>query len=447
MVRLCCLCEKERAVIRRPKTFEQVCRECFYEAFEQEIHETVTQTSMFKRGERVAVAASGGKDSTVLAHILTTLNAKHDYGLDLFLLSVDEGIRGYRDDSLETVKRNEAYYKIPLKVVSYEELYGWTMDQIVAQVGTRNNCTFCGVFRRQALDRGAQLMKADKVATGHNADDMAETVLLNMLRGDVARLGRCTSAITGEDGDLPRVKPFKYTYEKEIVMYAYFKKLDYFSTECVYAPFAARGFARDFVKDLEAARPSAIIDLIHSAEQFRFHAQSEQRLLQPRTCERCGFISSQPICKACTLLEGLNKGLSKIKIQSSLEERRGSQKASAQCTAQCLNITPVHDSASLEASRALSQSSHDEQRVTGGHSACCRSSGTSASCTTHTFGDNNEEGQQPLCCKQEQCQDRQITSANVQCMMNSDGFVRNGAETHSKLASHVNAEFESLSTS
>lgn len=31
------------------------------------------------------------------------------------------------------------------------------------QVGTRNNCTFCGVFRRQALDRGATLMKADKV--------------------------------------------------------------------------------------------------------------------------------------------------------------------------------------------------------------------------------------------------------------------------------------------
>jgi cytoplasmic tRNA 2-thiolation protein 1 len=68
---------------------------------------------------------------------------------------------------------------------------------------------------------------------------------------------------------MPRVKPFKYTYEKEIVMYAYFKKLDYFSTECVYAPFAARGFAREFVKDLEATRPSAIIDLITSAEQFR----------------------------------------------------------------------------------------------------------------------------------------------------------------------------------
>lgn len=67
------------------------------------------------------------------------------------------------------------------------------------------------------------------------------------------RLSRCVNIVTGGDGPLPRVKPFKYTYEKEIVMYAYFKKLDYFSTECVYAPFAARGFTRDFVKDLEVS--------------------------------------------------------------------------------------------------------------------------------------------------------------------------------------------------
>ena len=90
-------------------------------------------------------------------------------------------------------------------------------------------------------------------AAGHNADDIAETVLLNILRGDVPRLGRCASIITGEEGALPRVKPFKYTYEKEIVMYAFFKKLDYFSTECIYSPFAARGAAREFVKDLEVS--------------------------------------------------------------------------------------------------------------------------------------------------------------------------------------------------
>ncbi|RCV08472.1 hypothetical protein SETIT_1G329400v2 [Setaria italica] len=230
--RLCVRCGERKAALKRPKTLEQICRECFYIVFEDEIHQTIVDNTLFKAGERVAIGASGGKDSTVLAYVISELNRRHNYGLDLFLLSVDEGITGYRDDSLETVKRNEIQYGLPLKIVSYKDLYGWTMDDIVKAIGLKNNCTFCGVFRRQALDRGAALLKADKIVTGHNADDIAETVLLNILRGDIARLSRCTFITTGEDGPIPRCKPFKYTYEKEIVMYAYFKKLDYFSTEC-----------------------------------------------------------------------------------------------------------------------------------------------------------------------------------------------------------------------
>lgn len=70
------------------------------------------------------------------------------------------------------------------------------MDAIVKEIGRKNNCnatlnppynhanmfyagTFCGVFRRQALDRGAVMLKVDKIVTGHNADDIAETVLMN----------------------------------------------------------------------------------------------------------------------------------------------------------------------------------------------------------------------------------------------------------------------------
>ncbi len=60
---------------------------------------------------------------------------------------------------------------------------------------------------------------------------------------DDCRLSRCADIMTGGEGPLPRCKPFKYCYEKEIVMYAYFKKLDYFSTECTYSLFAARGCA------------------------------------------------------------------------------------------------------------------------------------------------------------------------------------------------------------
>ena len=65
---------------------------------------------------------------------------------------------------------------------------------------------------------------------------------------------------------------------------------------------------------MQATRPRAIVDLIHSAENFRIELGSEGNLPQPRKCERCGYICSQAVCKACQLLEGLNKGLPSMGI-------------------------------------------------------------------------------------------------------------------------------------
>ncbi|KAK0231237.1 hypothetical protein IW262DRAFT_469210 [Armillaria fumosa] len=311
----CALCKTTRAMLKRPKTGQQICKECFFYVFETEVHNTIIESKLFQRGDRVAIGASGGKDSTVLAYVMKMLNERYDYGLDLFLLSIDEGITGYRDDSLETVKRNQEQYDMPLKILSYDELYGWTMDAIVAEVGRKNNCTFCGVFRRQALDRGAAMLNVDHIVTGHNADDIAETVLMNIMRGDIARLGRCTLICTQGEDTIRRSKPFKYTYEKEIVMYAYFKKLDYFSTECIYSPDAYRGHARTFLKDLEAARPSAIIDIIHSGEAFEVSDEVKATQKLQQTCKRCGYMSSNELCKACTLLEGLERGMASSSIK------------------------------------------------------------------------------------------------------------------------------------
>ena len=83
-----------------------VCQECFFTVFEEEIHHTIISNQIFKKGEVIAMGASGGKGSTVLMHVMCTLNEKYNYGLNLHLVSVDEGITGYRDDSLETVKLN-----------------------------------------------------------------------------------------------------------------------------------------------------------------------------------------------------------------------------------------------------------------------------------------------------------------------------------------------------
>lgn len=253
------------------------------------------------------------------------MNEQYNYGLNLFLLSIDEGITGYRDDSLQTVKQNQIDYQLPLKILNYKDLYGWTMDEIVRKIGIKNNCTFCGVFRRQALDRGAIMLGCDSIATGHNADDLAETILMNVLRGDISRLKRSTRIITdiGEELEMSnscirRTKPFKYAYEKEIVLYARFKKLKYFSTECIYSPLAYRGFVREHLKHMEKICPSVILDIIHSGEYFDEKKANEKindTTKQTRgICKRCSYISSMGICKACVLLEELNDGKPLLEI-------------------------------------------------------------------------------------------------------------------------------------
>lgn len=402
---ICEICQTGRAVLVRPKNHQKICKPCFLHIFETEIHETIVESKLFQRGEHIAIGASGGKDSTVLASVLKTLNERHDYGLDLCLLSIDEGIKGYRDDSLETVKRNATQYDMPLCIVGYDELYGWTMDQVVAQIGKKGNCTYCGVFRRQALDRGAAKLGIKHVVTGHNADDVAETVMMNLLRGDLPRLARATSIVTSSAAsEIKRSKPLKYAYEKEIVMYAYHKKLDYFSTECIYSPEAFRGSARALIKDLERIRPSSILDIVRSGEDMAAlvpaevggncacaneedvetgcgstngrgsggeMAVMEKKMAENEAiatreveislpangqvevkeavvaestsihdkkrhgrkkivkqvmgrCEKCGYLSSQSICKACMLLEGLNKARPATKIEVGVDEEEGS---------------------------------------------------------------------------------------------------------------------------
>src|SRR6201996_2377592 len=152
MPSLCGRCNTARALIVRPKNYQRLCKACFIAVFEAEIHYTITSQRLFQRGEKVAIGASGGKDSTVLAAVLKTLNERYNYGLDLVLLAIDEGIKGYRDDALRAVCKNAEEYGMELRILGYEELYGgWTMDKVVGQIGRKGNCTYCGVFRRQAL--------------------------------------------------------------------------------------------------------------------------------------------------------------------------------------------------------------------------------------------------------------------------------------------------------
>lgn len=66
--RSCGLCKQATAILKRPKTGQQICKQCFFQVFETEVHNTITNAKLFKPGERVAIGASGGKgESNVFA--------------------------------------------------------------------------------------------------------------------------------------------------------------------------------------------------------------------------------------------------------------------------------------------------------------------------------------------------------------------------------------------
>ncbi|XP_008251870.3 cytoplasmic tRNA 2-thiolation protein 1 [Oryctolagus cuniculus] len=325
----CASCGKARAALRRPRSGQALCGACFCTAFEAEVLRTVLAGRLLPPGAVVAVGASGGKDSTVLAHVLRALAPR--LGLALHLVAVDEGIGGYRDAALASVRRQAARWELPLTVVAYADLFGgWTMDAVARSTAgsgrSRSCCTFCGVLRRRALEEGARRVGATHIVTGHNADDMAETVLMNFLRGDAARLARGGGlGSRGEGGALPRCRPLQLASQKEVVLYAHFRRLDYFSEECVYAPEAFRGHARDLLQRLEAARPSVVLDLVHSAERLALAPAA--RPPRPGACSRCGALASRALCQACALLDGLNRGRPRLAIGKG---RRGLHEEGAQ---------------------------------------------------------------------------------------------------------------------
>ena len=148
---------------------------------------------MIVTGDRVAVAFSGGKDSTALLLLLSNLfPAGQD--VQLVALTIDEGIAGYREATVQAAEHLARRLGIEHHCISFPELFGDSLDILLKGRETQA-CSICGILRRKALVVAAQRTGATKLATGHNLDDEAQSVLMNVFRGDLPRLIRNSALI------------------------------------------------------------------------------------------------------------------------------------------------------------------------------------------------------------------------------------------------------------
>ena len=239
---------------------------------------------MLRFDDHLAIAVSGGKDSISLLHILAKLKLQRPK-TKLTAVTVDEGIAGYRDEALDVAAANCRKLNVPYHVVSFKDLYGFTLDEMIERARGKGEkeltaCAYCGVLRRKAINTGARQVNATKVATAHTLDDEVQTAVMNIFHGDIARLAKekpVTSQVS--PSFVQKIKPFCEIPEKESALYAYVKKIRFQDTPCPYAGEALRNDIRAMIDLMEQKHAGTKFTVFKAIERLRpaLEATANQR--------------------------------------------------------------------------------------------------------------------------------------------------------------------------
>lgn len=304
---VCTACKTREAFFYRQYSGERLCKKCFTQSIEAKVRTTITRYHMLSFDDHLAVAVSGGKDSLSLLHILAKLK-RFRPKTNLTAITIDEGIKGYRDEALEIAASNCRKLEIPHHIVSFKELYGFTLDEMIFRAREKGQteltaCAYCGVLRRKAINNGARQVKADKIATAHTLDDEVQTVLMNIFHGDIARLAK-EKPVTSKVHPLfvQKIKPFCEIPEKESALYTYVKKIQFQDTPCPYASEALRNDIRGMVNRMEEKHAGTKFTVFKAMERLRPALLETTKKEDFKTCVECGEPSALDLCKTCELL-------------------------------------------------------------------------------------------------------------------------------------------------
>lgn len=297
---------KENPVIRLTNSNISLCKKCFERYFEKKAFKTIRQFNLIDKKDSIVVAVSGGKDSLSTLNILNKL-ASTQRDLKLTAILIDEGIKGYRDKTIRTAKEYCKKNKINLKIYSFKEEFGYSLDEMIKKLNEKP-CTVCGVLRRQLLNKKARLLKATKLATGHNLDDETQSILMNQFRRNIetsARLGPITGVLRTK-AFIPRIKPLYFLTEKEAMTYAFLKNLNTEFVECPYSSDSYRADVRDWINSFEEKYPGTKHSILTAfLEILPLLKEKYKTIDKIKHCKICKEPCSQEICTACSFLEKL----------------------------------------------------------------------------------------------------------------------------------------------
>ncbi|MDD4810034.1 MAG: TIGR00269 family protein, partial [Methanobacterium formicicum] len=285
---VCDKCGNPRIIIKRKQSGQILCQECFIRLTQDKVLRDIRRQNLVDKGDKVLVALSGGKDSVMVLDILNNLRERRI--IDLVAVTIDEGICGYREEGVDIARKNAELWGVKHRVVSFKDYVGRTLDEIMVDSTDRNACTYCGVFRRWILNQVAREEGATKIATGHNLDDEAQSILMNYMEGNIQNLTRIgIKSESSYEGFTVKIKPLREIPEKETALYVVARDLPVHLAGCPYAGDSFRAKVRDFLKEISLDHPTLMYSTLRGFDKIKPVLKKEfSRKNHTGECTECG---------------------------------------------------------------------------------------------------------------------------------------------------------------
>ena len=217
---------------------------------------------MIQFGDRLLVGVSGGKDSLVLLHVLTAIQAKSPFPFSVCAATFDPGFSDFG------AEQTAGYCK---KLGVEHHLIPFDMPGLLQEKGNpQSPCVLCSRMRRGCLYTLARNLKCNKLVLGQHMDDVVISFLISLSRGE--GLTTMGPNVLSEDGSLRVIRPLIYARESLVAEAASSLELPV-RGDCEYKEYleenGIRSYFRELLDSMEQRIPDTRSHILHSLTDVR----------------------------------------------------------------------------------------------------------------------------------------------------------------------------------